>query len=93
MTKQNIKHIIESELSIEDINARIKKEICYKTLEELTDVKLMCEYKDCNSVKNNIKKLSEVLKKYIDEEIIQEYLLQLIPAGTKGLLEVISLIK
>ena len=86
MTKQNIKHIIESELSIEDINARIKKEICYKTLEELTDVKLMCEYKDCNSVKNNIKKLSEVLKKYIDEEIIQEYLLQLIPAGTKGVI-------
>jgi len=46
---------------MEDINARIKQEVCYKTLEELTDVKLMCEYKDCNSVKNEIKKLSDVL--------------------------------
>lgn len=50
----------------------------------------MCEYKDCKSFKNNIKILSEVLKKYIDEEIIQkileEYLLHLIPAGTKGVI-------
>ena len=77
-------------LSIEDINARIKQEVCYETLEELTDTKLMCEYKDCNSVKNEIKKLSDVLGKYMDEEtkqkIIQEYLLQLIPAGTKGVI-------
>ena len=77
-------------LVIEDINARIKQEVCYETLEELTDTKLMCEYKDCNSVKNEIKKLSDVLGKYIDEEtkqkIIQEYLLQLIPAGTKGVI-------
>lgn len=86
MTKQNIKF----DLSIENINTRIKQEVCYKTLEELTDVKLMCEYKDCKSFKNNIKILSEVLKKYIDEEIIQkileEYLLHLIPAGTKGVI-------
>jgi hypothetical protein len=88
MTEQTDKFVIEPELSMEDINARIKKEVCYETLEELTDVKLMSEYKDCNSVKNEIKKLSEVLGKYMDEEtkqkIIQEYLLQLIPAGTKG---------
>jgi hypothetical protein len=90
MTEQQAKLVIESELSIESINARIKQEVCYETLEELTDVKLMCEYKDCNSVKNEIKKLSEVLEKYIDEEtkqkIIQDYLLQLIPAGTKGVI-------
>lgn len=76
--------------SMEDINARIKQEVCYKTLEELTDAKLMCEYEDCNSVKNQIKKLSDVLEKYIDEEtkqkIIQDYLLQLIPPGTKGVI-------
>jgi hypothetical protein len=75
---------IEPKLSIEDINARIKQEVCYGTLEELTDTKLMCEYKDCKSVKN------EILGKYIDEEtkqkIIQDYLLQLIPAGTKGVI-------
>jgi hypothetical protein len=90
MTEQKVNFVIESELSMEDINARIKKEICYETLEELTDTKLMCEYKDCNSVKNEIKKLGDVLEKYTDEEtkqkIIQEYLLQLIPAGTKGVI-------
>lgn len=75
---------------MEAINTRIKQEICYKTLEQLTDAKLMCEYKDCKSVKNKIKKMSDVLDKYIDEEtkqkIIQDYLLQLIPAGTKGVI-------
>ena len=79
------------ELSMEDINARIKKEICYGVLEELTDINLMCEYKECNSVKNEIKKLRDILEKYIyDEEtkqkIIQDYLLELIPAGTKGVI-------
>jgi hypothetical protein len=82
--------MIEPELSINEINERIKKEICYTVLEELTDEKLLCEYKECNSVKNEIKKLGEVLEKYTDEEtkqkIIQEYILQLIPAGTKGVI-------
>jgi len=90
MTDQKNILIIESKLSIEDINTRIKQEICYKTLEELTDAKLMYEYINCNSVKNEIKKLSNILEKYMDEEIkqkiIQEYLLHLIPAGTKGVI-------
>lgn len=90
MTEQKINLNIKSEMSMEDINSRIKKEVCYETLKELTDVKLMCEYKQCNSVKNEIKKLSNVLEKYTDEEtkqkIIQEYLFQLIPAGTKGVI-------
>jgi hypothetical protein len=90
MTEQESILVFEHELSMENINRRIKEEVCYETLEELTDAKLMCEYKDCNSVKNEIKKLSEVLGKYMDEEtkqkIIQEYLLQLIPAGTKGVI-------
>jgi hypothetical protein len=90
MTDQNVIIVNENELSMEDINTRIKQEVCYETLEELSDAKLMSEYKDCNSVKNEIKKLSDVLEKYIDEEtkqkIIQDYLLQLIPAGTKGVI-------
>jgi uncharacterized protein YihD (DUF1040 family) len=89
MTDQ-AKTIIEHELSMEEINARITQEICYETLEELTDARLMYEYKECNSVKNQIKKLGDVLKKYINEEIkqkiIQDYSLQLIPAGTKGVI-------
>jgi len=75
---------------MEDINARIKQEICYETLEELTDEKLLSEYKECNSVKNEIKKLCDILEKYVNEEtkqkIIQDYLLSLIPAGTKGVI-------
>ena len=90
MTDQKAILVNEPESSMEDINARIKQEVCYETLKELTDAKLICEYKDCNSVKNEIKKLSDVLGKYIDEEtkqkIIQEYLFQLIPAGTKGVI-------
>lgn len=53
--------------NIEAINVRIKQEVCYETLGELTDAKLMSQYKECNSVKNQIKKLSELLIKYTDE--------------------------
>ena len=74
MTDKKVILVIEPELSMENINSRIKQEVCYETLEELTDAKLMCEYKDCNSVKNEIKKLSEVLGKYIDlQNIITSY--------------------
>lgn len=77
-------------LSIEYINARIIKEICYETLEELTDSKLMNEYKECNSVKNEIKKLENILEKYNDKDktqkIIDDYLPNLIPPGTKGVI-------
>jgi len=79
-----------AEQNIETINTRIKQEICYETLAELTETKLMSQYKECNSVKNEIKKLSEILIKYTDEEtkekIIFEYLVQLIPPGTKGVI-------
>ena len=78
------------ELSMEDINARIKQEICYETLEELTDAKLMCEYEKCGSVKKQIKELSVILEEHMEKEtkdkIIQKYLLKLIPPGTKGVI-------
>jgi hypothetical protein len=78
------------ELTIEEINLRIKKEICHDTLAELSDENLMSQYKECNSVKKEIKKLESVLEKYINEEIkqkiIQDYILSLIPAGTKGVI-------
>jgi hypothetical protein len=79
-----------TEFTMEEINARIKSEICYDTLEKLKDENLMCEYNECNSVKKSIKKLEDVLDKYIDKEqkqqIIQDYILELIPAGTKGVI-------
>lgn len=90
MTDSNSIVGVEPELSMESINARIKQEICYETLEELSDLKLMCEYEGCKSVKNSIKKLSDVLGNHVVEEtkqkIIKDYLLQLIPAGTKGVI-------
>ena len=74
---------------MEAINARIRDEICYNTLEELTDTKLMPEYLSCSSVKNEIKKLTDILSgEHIDEDtrdrILQKYSLDLIPPGTKG---------
>jgi len=78
-------------LDIEDINKRIKNEICYKTLDELTDAQLINQYKMCKSVQNAIKILRDVLEKNNigddkKEKIIDDYLLQLIPAGTKGVI-------
>jgi hypothetical protein len=81
----------EEELSVETINARIKEEICYETLNELTDANLMNEYKNCNSVRKEITKLEYILEQNsVDEKsrkkIIDEYLLELIPPGTKGVI-------
>ena len=80
----------EVKLSMNDINERIKKEICYNTILVLTDENLLNDYKECNSVKNEIKKLNFILDKYLDEEvkqkIIQDYIFELIPAGTKGVI-------
>ena len=76
--------------TVNEINRRIKKEICYNTLLELMDENLMSSYKECNSVKNEIKKLGTILDVYLDEEtkqkIIKDYLIELIPAGTKGVI-------
>jgi hypothetical protein len=88
--KEGPPRIIYPESKMEEINKRIKTEICYETLNEMSDISLMCEYKQCNSVKNAITKLENILVNYTDEEtkqnIIKEYLLELIPAGTKGVI-------
>lgn len=82
---KNVKTIDPLILSI---NNRIKKEICYNTLLELTDEKLLPIYKECKSVKNAVQILENTLDKYVEVEIkqkiINDYLLKLIPAGTKG---------
>lgn len=72
------------------INLRIKKEICLKTIADLSDDKLINEYKKTVSVKNEIIKLENILIKYINDDIkeliINEYLVNLIPARTKGVI-------
>jgi len=83
-------HIIK-ELSITDINLRIEKEYSSKITGILTDEKLLSIYKNCKSVKKNISELNDILLKNISDEkirenIINEYILKLIPPGTKGVI-------
>lgn len=77
---------------IELINKRINDEYCIKTNEMLSDYNLMSKYVKCKSVINNINILSNIFNKYIEDEtikqsIINEYLIQLIPPGTKGIIK------
>ena len=73
---------------MENINLKIRQQISYEIIEELNDLKLLNNYKQCNSVKKQIKLFENVLDKYVSseikEKIVEEYLPQLIPAGTKG---------
>lgn len=90
MIAENIDNVNGVNLSMEDINARIRREICYNVLEELLDENLIDQYKLCNSVIDEIIKFGKILDKYVDENtkkcIISEYLPELIPAGTKGVI-------
>lgn len=83
-----VKIYFEDDLNVEDINSRIDREICLQTIENLSDEKLMNKYKTYPSVKNKIIKLYSILNKYIDTElsnkIINEYISEIIPPGTKS---------
>ena len=78
------------QVNMDYINNRIQQEFCHDTIEQLSDVNLLSEYMKSNSVQNEIVKLGNVLDKYVDEEkkqkIINDYILELIPAGTKGVI-------
>ena len=78
-------------LNLDYINNRIDKEICNDTINKLKDIYLIDEYKKCKSVQNKIKKLELILLKYNTETnnkelILNDYILELIPAGTKGVI-------
>ena len=78
-------------LNITEINNRIDNEICNDTINKLKDNSLLNEYKECKSVQNEINKLLTILEKHkieptVKESIINSYLLELIPAGTKGVI-------
>lgn len=79
------------QLSIDTINNRINTEISYEIIDQLKDENLIDEYKNCSSVKSNIELLRNILiKNNIDNNkivsIINDYLLHLIPPGTKGVM-------
>ena len=85
------KNELVNTINLDYINNRIDKEICDNTINKLKDTYLINEYKACKSVKNKIKKLELILEKYnietdITELIINDYILDLIPAGTKGVI-------
>jgi hypothetical protein len=76
-------------MNINIINNRIKKEICYNTINKLTDISLFNDYKKCKSVKKKIYNLELILDKHDIENkysIIYDYLSELIPAGTKSII-------
>jgi ribosome maturation factor RimP len=82
---------MEKPMSIKTINERINKEICHVTIDKLKDNSLLDTYKECKSVKNQIKKLEAILDKNnitldVKNNIISSYLLELIPPGTKGVI-------
>lgn len=70
----------ETTISLKDINDKINNDVCYDTISKLKDDNLINEYKECNSVKNEINKLNNILEKHkikksIKESIINDYLL------------------
>jgi len=78
-------------LDLNSINNRINTEFCANTVNKLKDTYLLNEYKECKSVKNEIKKLELILEKYNIETkkkelILNDYILNLIPPGTKGVI-------
>jgi hypothetical protein len=77
---------------LQNLNQRISSEFCAETVEKLTDVSLLSEYQECKSVKNSVAKLSNILEKHSEisietrDAILKEYLVEMIPPGTKGVI-------
>jgi hypothetical protein len=75
---------------LQNLNQRISSEFCAETVQKLTDVSLLPEYQKCKSVKNSVAKLSNILEKHVEisaetrDAILKEYLIDMIPPGTKG---------
>jgi len=89
ITPDNI--INNNQITLKYINDRINREICDDTIDKLKDVILIPEYKKCKSVKNSINTLTTILKRHsISDDtaglVIDDYLIELIPPGTKGVI-------
>lgn len=71
------------------INERIQNELCRQTIHSLTENELMHTYKQTPSVQKKINTLQDILTNHTIENptqqsIIDDYLIHMIPAGTKG---------
>ena len=77
--------------TVEEINKRIQDEICFDTILQLSDRMLMEEYQNTKSVHRQVSLLKNVLDSHVQDTdvktlIISEYMKNLIPAGTKGVI-------
>jgi hypothetical protein len=80
------------EEKLNKINERIKNERCDKIELLLTDEYLLDEYKSLPSVKKKINELQDVLEREklsnnVITNIINNYMLNLVPPGTKGVIK------
>lgn len=77
-------------IGLQHLNQRISSEFCADTVHKLSDVSLLPEYRNCKSVKKSMETLSSILENHISNEtresILQEYLVNMIPPGTKGVI-------
>ncbi len=77
-------------LDIQDINKIINDTFCEDTSVSLSNENLLEEYLNCNSVKKKVLELEKLLDKYevsCKKYIIDEYIFNLIPPGTKGVIK------
>lgn len=70
-------------LSMEEINKRIKSEVCYTTIDELKDEKLMTEYKKCSSFKKKINEFENIIDNTFSKNLNEETQQKLINAHVK----------
>ena len=77
--------------SIDAVNERISRELCTETLHKISDAELLPVYRECTSVKSAADKLRYVLTEEqipepVQENILNKYILELVPPGTKGVI-------
>lgn len=80
---------LTNQLSLLDINSRIQQELCRTTINNLSDQSLLTRYKESPSVIRNTTRLRTVLEKNkisesIQDSIINDFTIELVPPGTKG---------
>lgn len=74
------------------INERIMKEICLDTIQSLSDDSLSDDYKKSKSVKTKISQFRNLFKRHeLDdskiEDLLNDLTLDIVPAGTKGVVK------
>jgi hypothetical protein len=77
--------------NLEKINSRIKNEVCLDTIDKISDLSLIDEYKNSKSTIDKVNLLENILEKNninenIKKNIIEEFILNLVSPGTKGVI-------